>query len=313
MSEEISIGGQVSGNTLTLNLPIFKSNIDGWELRTDEPEIILKTNTDDIKLNDVVGLNDAKRMLERRLKIYLEFKGKMSRTLSKGILLYGYPGTGKTMLVKAVMGSMDTTKVLSVIADESDFTGQSHNTTLLVKNYFKFLRAKAKGRDILLLLDEAEGIIGEKNGKSVINDKRVQQILREIDGIEDDNKNIFILATTNHPARLEPAMLRSGRIDYHIRVDMPDESERYQLIKQYCGSIPGITDTHMSAILLGTPDWTGANYSQLGAELEMEYLISKKLTDTTILSIVDQIQKHSKRNFKKFEMEYKEYMSHIEE
>jgi SpoVK/Ycf46/Vps4 family AAA+-type ATPase len=303
---------QVSGYVASLNMEIPPQYcVPPGELKFDD-DIILKTNIENIKLSSVIGLNDAKEMLERRLKIYLEFKNKMTSTLSKGIMLYGYPGTGKTMLVKAVMNLMDNKKVLRVIVTESDLTSHSNDTTVTVINYFKKLRNHAKGRDILLLMDEAEGIIGIKGDHGILSDKRVAQILREIDGITNNNKDIFILATTNHPSMIEPAMLRSGRIDYHIKVEMPDDHERYLMIKQYSHKF--IDEKYFSGILLGTPNWTGANYAQLGSELEMEFLINNggAVSNTTIFKLVEQINKYSKRNFKTFEKEYKEYVNRTE-
>lgn len=269
-------------------------------------------NIKNIKLKDVVGLEDVKELLKERLHIYFKYKDQMPNS-KKGILLYGYPGTGKTMVVIAMLNNLDSTKVLCKIVSTGDLTAHVGTTDIKVRQYFEDLRKEANGRDIVLLMDEADEILPTKGDKSVIANERVAAILRELDGIENNNKDIFIICTTNHPIRIEPAMLRSGRIDDHIRVNMPNDIDRLKLIHQYLGTIPGCKK-YFEDIMIGTPRWTGADYKKLQTEIQLQYLMGKdkygetfQVTPEIIIKMVNRVMKSRKVNFKKFENEYKEY------
>ncbi len=271
-----------------------------------------------IKMSDVIGLKDVKELLKERLHTYFKYKDKMPNS-KKGMLLYGYPGTGKTMVVIAMMNNLDDKKVLCKIVDTSDITVHVGSTSKAVKKYFQDLRKEANGRDIVLLMDEADEILPIKNPDKAINTERVSAILRELDGIENDNKNIFIICTTNHPTRIEPAMLRSGRIDDHIRVNLPNDVERLELITHYLKDIPGC-EKYFLDICFGTPKWTGADYKKLQTELCLQYLMGKdkdgenyQVTPDIIVKMVNRVGKSRKTNFKKFEAEYKAYQGDEEE
>ncbi len=261
-----------------------------------------------IKIDDVIGLDDAKEILTTRLNAFFKYRNQL-KGASKGILLYGYPGTAKTMLSIAVLNSLDEETVYPHIATADELTEHVGTTSAKVKDFFKMLQREACGRNIVLILDEADEILTVKGEKSVIANERVSAILRELDGIENNNENIYIIATTNHPMKIEPAMLRSGRIDCHIKTELPTDAERLLMLQRYVGNIPGC-DSMIDILCKYTFQWTGADYKNLGNELTIQYLMKKEqnanyvLTPTEIIHIMNRVNKYRKMNFATFEKEY---------
>lgn len=272
-----------------------------------------------IKLDDVIGLDDAKEVLRERLVDYFKFKDKLKYPPSKGLLLYGYPGTGKTMLVNAAVNSLDNPNIFFRIVEVNELTAYVGTTEAKVSDYFKALRKRAKDKDIVLLMDEIDQIIPRKTsnlGQRAIVSERISALLKEIGGLENKNNNVFIIGTTNHPGWIEEAFVRSGRIDEHIKVDLPTDEQRRQLITKYIGHIPHCVSANIvDTILGGTPKWTGADYKRLGSKLDMRY--QKKVSEnpeyylnaSDITTIVSEVSKQRIANFKKFEDEYASYMN----
>lgn len=260
-----------------------------------------------IKITDVIGLDDAKEALTTRLQAFFKYRH-LLKGASKGILLYGYPGTAKTMLSIAVLNTLDEDTVYTELVTADKLTEHVGSTSAKVKEFFKQIQSQAHGRNVVLVLDEADEILTVKGDKSVIANERVSAMLRELDGMETDNENIYIIATTNHPMKIEPAMLRSGRIDCHIKIDLPNDEQRIQMIDVYCKT-PGI-DVMKDFIWKYSQGWTGADYKNLGNELLIKYLTNKEsnpdviLTPLEITHIFNWISKYRKMNFAKFEKEY---------
>lgn len=261
-----------------------------------------------INFNDIVGNDEAKEMLTTRLQAFLEFREQLDSP-SKGILLYGYPGTAKTMMAIALVNTIDTSKALCKIVTADELTMHVGTTAAKVKSFFAALRREAGDRAIILILDEADEILTVKGDKSVIANERVSAILRELDGMENNETDIYIIATTNHPLMIEPAMLRSGRIDTSIKTELPTDLERKELLIKYCNNIPGVSG-QIDHIWQFTYKWTGADYKKLSNELKIKYLIGKKtnpeyiLTPEEIVKTYSLITKQRSQNFAKFEAEY---------
>lgn len=279
-------------------MKVFTGDVKEYRMRIDKT----------IKIDDVIGLDDAKEVLTTRLQAFFKYRH-LLKGASKGILLYGYPGTAKTMLSIAVLNTLDEDTVYSELVTADRLTEHVGTTSAKVKEFFKQLQAQAHGRNIVLVLDEADEILTVKGERSVIANERVSAMLRELDGMETENENVYIIATTNHPMKIEPAMLRSGRIDCHIKIDLPNDEQRKQMIDIYCGNIPGL-DTTKDFILKYSQMWTGADYKNLGNELMIKYLTNKEsnpnviLTPVEIIHIFNWISKYRKMNFAKFEKEY---------
>lgn len=193
--------------------------------------------TDGIKFSDVAGEDEAKDSLKEVVS-YLHDPSRykdIGAKMPKGILLVGPPGTGKTMLAKAVAGESEV-PFFSISGSEfvEMFVGMG---AAKVRDLFKQAKEKAP---CIVFIDEIDAI-GKKRGGAAIggNDEREQtlnQLLTEMDGFED-NTGVIILAATNRPESLDPALTRPGRFDRQVPVGLPDLQGREAILKVHAAKI----------------------------------------------------------------------------
>lgn len=177
-----------------------------------------------IKFSDVAGEDEAKELLSEIVD-YLHDPDKyreMGAAMPKGALLVGPPGTGKTLLAKAVAGEANV-PFFSISGSEfvEMFVGMG---AAKVRDLFQQANEKAP---CIVFIDEIDAIGKKRNGNMGGNDEREQtlnQLLTEMDGF-DGTKGVVILAATNQPDSLDPALLRPGRFDRRIPVELPDLKE----------------------------------------------------------------------------------------
>ena len=199
--------------------------------------------TDGIRFADVAGEDEAKEGLQEVVE-YLHNPSKykeIGAKMPKGILLVGPPGTGKTMLAKAVAGESNV-PFFSISGSEfvEMFVGMG---AAKVRDLFKQAKEKAP---CIVFIDEIDAI-GQKRGATSIggNDEREQtlnQLLTEMDGFEG-NSGVIILAATNRPDSLDPALTRPGRFDRRVPVELPDLKGREEILKVHAKKValaPGI-------------------------------------------------------------------------
>ena len=193
--------------------------------------------TNGIKFSDVAGEDEAKDSLQEVIE-YLHDPTKyrdIGAKMPKGILLVGPPGTGKTMLAKAVAGESEV-PFFSISGSEfvEMFVGMG---AAKVRDLFKQAKEKAP---CIVFIDEIDAI-GKKRGGGALggNDEREQtlnQLLTEMDGFED-NAGVIILAATNRPESLDPALTRPGRFDRQVPVTLPDLQGRVAILKVHAAKI----------------------------------------------------------------------------
>lgn len=193
--------------------------------------------TNGIKFSDVAGEDEAKDSLQEVVE-YLHDPSKyrdIGAKMPKGILLVGPPGTGKTMLAKAVAGESEV-PFFSISGSEfvEMFVGMG---AAKVRDLFKQAKEKAP---CIVFIDEIDAI-GKKRGGAALggNDEREQtlnQLLTEMDGFED-NAGVIILAATNRPESLDPALTRPGRFDRQVPVTLPDLQGRVAILKVHTAKI----------------------------------------------------------------------------
>ena len=193
--------------------------------------------TNGIKFSDVAGEDEAKDSLQEVVE-YLHNPAKyrdIGAKMPKGILLVGPPGTGKTMLAKAVAGESEV-PFFSISGSEfvEMFVGMG---AAKVRDLFKQAKEKAP---CIVFIDEIDAI-GKKRGGGALggNDEREQtlnQLLTEMDGFED-NAGVIILAATNRPESLDPALTRPGRFDRQVPVTLPDLQGRVAILKVHAAKI----------------------------------------------------------------------------
>ncbi len=189
-----------------------------------------------IRFSDVAGEDEAKENLTEIVDYLHNPKQyeEIGASMPKGILLVGPPGTGKTMLAKAVAGEADV-PFFSISGSEfvEMFVGMGASK---VRDLFKQAKEKAP---CIVFIDEIDAIGKKRDGQIGGNDEREQtlnQLLTEMDGFEGNN-GVIILAATNRPESLDPALLRPGRFDRRVPVELPDLKGREEILKVHAKKI----------------------------------------------------------------------------
>ena len=225
-------------------------------------KIYVKSSTG-IKFSDVAGEDEAKELLTE-LVDYLHNPGKYAEigaSLPKGALLVGPPGTGKTLLAKAVAGEADV-PFFSISGSEfvEMFVGMG---AAKVRDLFKQANEKAP---CIVFIDEIDTIGKKRDGQFAgANDEREQtlnQLLTEMDGF-DSSKGVVILAATNRTDSLDPALLRPGRFDRRIPVELPDLKGREEILKVHARKIKISDDVNFSDIAKAAPGASGADLANV--------------------------------------------------
>ncbi|KAI8099656.1 peptidase family M41-domain-containing protein [Halteromyces radiatus] len=217
-------------------------------------------NQQSVKFDDVQGVDEAKQELEeivqflRNPQKFTELGGK----LPKGVLLTGPPGTGKTMLARAVAGEANV-PFFFMSGSEFDemYVGVGARR---VRELFAAARAKAPS---IVFIDEIDAIGSKRNPKDQSYMKQtLNQLLVDLDGFSQTEGVIFI-AATNFPELLDKALVRPGRFDRHVNVPLPDVRGRIQILKQHMKNIMFAGDVDISVIARGTPGFSGADLANL--------------------------------------------------
>ena len=220
-------------------------------------------SSDGIKFSDVAGEDEAKENLAEIVH-YLHDPSKyeaIGASMPKGILLVGPPGTGKTMLAKAVAGESNV-PFFSMSGSEfvEMFVGMGASK---VRDLFKQAKEKAP---CIVFIDEIDAIGQKRNsGNYGGNDEREQtlnQLLTEMDGFEG-NTGVVILAATNRPESLDPALLRPGRFDRRVPVELPDLKGREEILRVHAKKIKVSDDVDFSKIARMASGASGAELANI--------------------------------------------------
>jgi transitional endoplasmic reticulum ATPase len=225
-----------------------------------------------VKWSDIGGIEKAKQELQEVVEWPLNnpdaFK-QMGIKPPKGVLLYGPPGTGKTLLAKAV-ATESGANFISVKGPEvlSKWVGESEKA---VRKIF------AKARQVspaIIFFDEIDAIASQRSGMdsgSHSDARVVNQILTEMDGMED-MKDVIVLAASNRPELIDPALMRPGRFDRHIMIPPPDEKGRNAIFKVHTASIPMAKDVNLKELAKKTANYSGADIEAVCREAAMNAL-----------------------------------------
>ncbi|SVB64309.1 uncharacterized protein METZ01_LOCUS217163, partial [marine metagenome] len=212
---------------------------------------------------DVAGVDEAKEDVQELVE-FLQDPSKFQKLggrIPRGILMVGQPGTGKTLLAKAIAGEA---KVPFFSISGSDFVEMFVGVgASRVRDMFD--QAK-KQTPCIIFIDEIDAV-GRHRGAGLGggHDEREQtlnQLLVEMDGF-DGNEGIIVIASTNRPDVLDPALLRPGRFDRQVVVPLPDIRGREQILKVHMRKVPLSTDVDASVIARGTPGFSGADLANL--------------------------------------------------
>jgi transitional endoplasmic reticulum ATPase len=223
----------------------------------------------EVRWEDIGGLDDVKQQLREAVEWPLKYPHifeQMGIRPPKGILLFGPPGTGKTLLAKAA-ATESGANFIAVRGPEilSKWVGESEKA---IRQIFRRARQVAPA---IIFFDEIDAIAparGLRHDTSGVTDRIVNQLLTEMDGIEPLT-NVVVIAATNRPDILDPALLRPGRFDRLIYVPPPDRKARLEILKIHTRKMPLADDVDLEAIAEKTEGYTGADLEAVCREAAM--------------------------------------------
>ncbi|MFA6049375.1 MAG: CDC48 family AAA ATPase [Candidatus Micrarchaeia archaeon] len=224
-----------------------------------------------VKWEQIGGLEEVKRELKEAVELPLSHPEKFEKLgirPVRGILLFGHPGTGKTLLAKAVATESEA-NFIAIRGPEllSKWIGESEKG---VREVFRKARSAAP---CIVFIDEIDAIVpsrGTDEG-SHVTERMVNQLLTELDGIQN-LKDVVVIAATNRPDIIDPAVLRPGRFDKLIQIPLPDEATRLAVLKVHSAKMPIAKDVNFQQIAKATEGYSGADLEALCREAGMHAL-----------------------------------------
>ncbi len=246
----------------------------------------------DAKWSDIGGLEEVKSELQQAVEWPLKYADLFEKSGAKppkGILLYGPPGTGKTMLAKALANESEA-NFISIKGPEllSKWVGESESG---VREIFR--KAKQAAPTVVFFdeIDSIAPVRGAGSSDSNVTERVVSQLLTELDGLEELQK-VVVLAATNRPDIVDPALLRPGRFDRVLKVPAPDKKARLEILKLHTAKNPLAPDVDLTRIAEKTEGYTGADLAGVASTavmLALEEHVSKYKT-------IEEVRKHASGN-----------------
>ncbi|HDN86420.1 MAG TPA: ATP-dependent metallopeptidase FtsH/Yme1/Tma family protein [Candidatus Omnitrophica bacterium] len=239
-----------------------------WSFGRARTHMIEKGKTPKVTFRDVAGIDEAKEELGEVIEFLKDPKRfqKLGGRIPKGVILVGPPGCGKTLLAKAVAGEAD---VPFFSISGSDFVelfvgvGASR-----VRDLFDQAKKAAKlgGRGAIIFIDEIDAVGRQRfagiGGGHDEREQTLNQLLVEMDGFQTE-EGIIVLAATNRPDVLDPALLRPGRFDRHIVIDAPDIKGREEILRVHTRKIKLASNVDLNVLAKQTPGFSGADLENL--------------------------------------------------
>ena len=229
----------------------------------------VQVESPNVSWDAIGGLESVKQSLQESVEGALLYPELYQRTKAKaprGILLWGPPGTGKTLLAKAV-ASQARANFIAVNGPElmSKWVGASEQA---VRELFVKARQAAP---CVVFVDEIDTLAparGSSQGDSGVSDRVVGQLLTELDGLHECS-NVLLIGATNRPEALDPALLRAGRLDLQIKVDLPNQASRCSILQVHNHDRP-LADVDLEAWARQTDGWNGADLALLSNQAALE-------------------------------------------
>ncbi|MEU8075604.1 AAA family ATPase [Catellatospora citrea] len=248
----------------------------------DEPEAVqgdddrvFDVETSDVRLADVGGMVDVKKRLELAFLAPMKnpkLRELYGKSLRGGLLLYGPPGCGKTFLARAVAGEMGAKfTTISLVDVLNMWIGESE------RNLHEIFETARRNAPCVIFLDEVDAL-GHKRSQMKSSAMRTlgNQLLAELDGMEGANEGVFVLAATNAPWDVDPALRRPGRLDRTVLVAPPDAAARRSIIEYHLRQRP-IAGIDLKKLAASTEQFSGADLAHL-CETATEYAMHASIT-----------------------------------
>ncbi len=284
------VGADISQLVLESALQCIRSNIGNFDVESEEPfsdealdSLIVtedhflhglrnsdpstlrenKVEVPDVSWEDIGGLEETKRELQEMVRYPIEHRGlfeQFGMQASRGVLFYGPPGCGKTLMAKAIANECGA-NFISVKGPEllnAWFGGSEAN----VRDLFDKARAASP---CILFFDEMDSLArarGSGGGSSETSDRVINQLLSEIDGI-GSGKTLFIIGATNRPDILDPGIMRPGRLDQLIYIPLPDRDSRISIFKANLRKSPVAEDITFEQLADVTDGFSGADITEI--------------------------------------------------
>jgi transitional endoplasmic reticulum ATPase len=270
--------------TMTLNQQDFLQ-----ALKEVKPAVLrsVEVESPHVPWDEIGGLEEIKQTLQESVEgalLYPELYQQTGAKAPRGILLWGLPGTGKTLLAKAV-ASQARANFIAVSGSEllSRWVGAAEQA---VREVFRKARQAAP---CVIFIDEIDTLAparGYFQGDSGVSDRVVGQLLTELDGLQEC-PNILLIGATNRPEALDGALLRAGRLDLQLKVDLPNQTNRLAILQVHNQNRP-LKDVDLRIWATQTVDWNGADLALLSNQAALEAIRRHRaqgVTEPTIIQI----------------------------
>ncbi|NER83494.1 MAG: AAA family ATPase, partial [Leptolyngbya sp. SIO1D8] len=252
------------------DLQVSQADFDA-ALKQVKPSVLraVEVETPQVAWDDIGGLEEAKRTLQESVEgalLYPELYQQTGAQAPRGILLWGPPGTGKTLLAKAV-AAQARANFIAVNGPEllSRWVGAAEQA---VRELFVKARQAAP---CVVFIDEIDTLVparGQFQGDSGVSDRVVGQLLTELDGLKVC-KDVLLIGATNRRNALDPALLRAGRLDLQIEVDVPNIESRLAILRVHNQERP-LDGIDLDALAQQTEGWNGADLALLSNQAALE-------------------------------------------
>lgn len=274
-----------------------------------------------MRWDDIGDLEDAKSQLRESVEWPLKYGplfDHMNATPPKGVLLYGPPGTGKTMLAKAVATESEA-NFINVKGPEflNKWVGESEKA---VRETFRKARQAAP---CIVFMDEVDSIAPTRGGDfdSHVTERVISQLLTEMDGLESLH-NVVVIAATNRPDMIDPALLRPGRFDRLVHIPMPDTEGRKKILEIHTQKKPLASDVDLNDLAKRTEGFSGADVAALaneavmlairgivsrGGDMSKESLERERVTMKNFLEALEKVRPLSRTDLTRYDKIMKDF------
>ncbi len=264
----LSVVKSMKPSTSLAQLEVYNKFKIDFERRLFEENRVEKTEK--TSTSDVIGLDDVKKSVTEAIEIPLmhpELVKKYDIKVINGILLFGPPGTGKTMIMRAIANDMKGVTVLEINGAELATTNADSAVSVL-REIFNRARENVPA---IIFIDEIDTVIPKREAEIDVNTQVTGALLEEMDGVKKLS-GVLVIAATNRPEKLDPAILRPGRFDKISFVRPPNADERALLFRMYLKNVPISEDMDFKKLGNETKGFTGADISSVCRESKINAL-----------------------------------------